>query len=102
MKTIKLQSPITGKIKYIQREDGYPAEVGERINFKWDKQWIIIKVMETKPKGITNGRYIPDPEKFDLYREYVLENPGKKRTYEGYLAYKMKRMINQEKKGVKK
>jgi len=53
-----------------------------------------------KKTRISTGRYIPDPDKFEYYRDYVLENSGEKRTYEGYLAFKMKKML--EKEGEKK
>lgn len=47
-------------------------------------------------KKIELNRYTPDPDKFKYYIDYVSDNPGEKRTYEGYLAYKMKRELKEE------
>ena len=44
-------------------------------------------------KTMELNRYTPDPDKFKYYIDYVSDNPEGKRTYEGYLAYRMKRMI---------
>ena len=46
-------------------------------------------------------RYIPDLEKFNSFVDYMLAHPGGKITYKGYLVYKMKKMLSQEKKGAK-
>ena len=34
------------------------------------------------------GRYIPDPDSFNAFIEYLKKNPGKKLTYEDYKKYK--------------
>ena len=49
-----------------------------------------------KKTRIPTGKSTPDPDKFEYYIDYVLENTGKKRTYEGYLAFKMKKMLEKE------
>jgi len=32
--------------KYYTVEKGYPAEIGERLCFKWNKEWKVIKIIE--------------------------------------------------------
>ena len=63
MKTIKLKETSENgyhiekgeeRIKYIQKSNDYPIEIGEHLCFKWHKPWIVLDVFSTKTnKGET-------------------------------------------------
>lgn len=40
------------RIKYIQRENEYPVEIGERLCFKWHKPWIVLDIFPTKQREL--------------------------------------------------
>ena len=39
-----------GKVKYVQKPDDYPIELGERLCFKWHKPWVVLGVWKTKKR----------------------------------------------------
>lgn len=99
MKTLKLQSEETGKIKYYHTQDGFPAKEGDIIAFKWNKRWEVIKIIKGKSPNM--GSYIPDPEKFETFIDYCLAHPGEKITYDAYKAYKIRELLKKEEGGKK-
>jgi len=100
MKTLKLRSKETGKIKYYHTQNEFPAEEGDIIAFKWHKEWEVIKIIKGKTPNM--GSYKPTPENYKTFIEYDLAHPGEKITYEGYKAYKIRELIKKEKEGGQK
>jgi hypothetical protein len=49
MVIIKLQNS-EGKIKYIKKEWEGIVNIGDTINFKWNKEWKVIKILNPERK----------------------------------------------------